>query len=88
MPLTGLGTSNETVIRGGSGYCESVLVPAFDVQLVPHRAIWIGKAGDLAIVDQEGRTVTIAGIQDGTLLPLYVNRILSTSTARDLLLWR
>ena len=89
MPLTSPGTSNETVIRGGSGFCEAILTPAMDQPLVAHRAIWVGKAGDLQIVDQEGRTVIIAGVQGGTLLPLYAARIVSAgTTARDLLLWR
>ncbi len=50
------------------------------------RALWIGGAGNVAVVTLDGSTVTIKGVQAGTLLPIRVSRVKSTgTTATDIL---
>ena len=44
------------------------------------RALWVGGAGNLAVVMQNGDAVTITGVQAGTLLPFRVSRVKSTGT--------
>jgi hypothetical protein len=89
MALTAPGSANETIIRGGPGYCECVLAATLDTDLVSHRGIWIGGGGDIAVLDHDGHTVVLAGIATGTLLPLSAKRIVSAgTTATKLVLWR
>lgn len=56
-------------------------------KLPPHRGVWIGGAGNVAVTLTDGTTVTIAGVQAGTLLPLEVQQINAGSTATLMLLW-
>jgi hypothetical protein len=85
---TGL-TANETLIRGGPGYCDCVQSVQLDVDLVSHRAIWVGGGGDISVNDHDGHTVVISGVAAGTLLPLSVERINAAgTTATKLVLWR
>lgn len=53
------------------------------------RALWIGTTGDLAVRTIGGDTITLANVQNGTLLPLAVDQVLSTgTTASDIVaLW-
>lgn len=44
------------------------------------RAIFVGSEGSLALRMQSGALVTLAGIPQGTLLPLRADRILATGT--------
>lgn len=44
------------------------------------RAIWVGSAGNVSVVDAAGNTVTITGIPAGSLLPFQIKRIRSTNT--------
>jgi hypothetical protein len=48
------------------------------------RAIYVGTAGDLAVVMRTGGTVTFASVPAGTLLPIRALRVLETSTAGSL----
>lgn len=43
-------------------------------------AIWVGGAGALNMVDQDGNTTLIAAVPAGTLLPISPFQILATST--------
>ena len=45
------------------------------------RAIWVGGAGSVNVITAGGQTVLIVGVQAGTLLPLRVTRVLSSSTS-------
>ena len=44
------------------------------------RAIYVGGAGDVVAVRHDGSTVTFAGVQAGTVLPVACRRVNSTST--------
>ena len=44
------------------------------------RALYIGGAGNVVAVRHDGTTVTFAGVQAGTVLPIAVRRVNSTST--------
>lgn len=49
------------------------------------RGIWVGGAGNLNVDLWGGETVLFSGIAAGTLLPLCVTRVRSTSTTATLL---
>lgn len=44
------------------------------------RAVWVGGAGNLAVVDVEGTSTTFVGVAAGTMLPIMAVRIKSTGT--------
>jgi hypothetical protein len=44
------------------------------------RALYIGASGNLAVRMTSGATVTFQGLSAGTILPVQVNRVLSTGT--------
>lgn len=45
------------------------------------RALWVGGAGDVAVVMVGGETVTFTSVPAGTMLPISVTRVLSTGTS-------
>lgn len=49
------------------------------------RALWVGGAGDVAVVFAEPRgnstAVTLAGVPAGTLLPVQVVKVMAATTA-------
>jgi hypothetical protein len=76
-------SANETVISS-----RNIATITLDAILPSHRGIWVGGAGNLAVTLADGRTVTINGIQAGTLLPLEATKVnTSGTTATNLLLW-
>ncbi|MEK1908183.1 MAG: hypothetical protein AAAB13_20615 [Pseudomonas sp.] len=44
------------------------------------RALFIGGAGNVAVIMAGGQTVTFTGVTAGALLPIRVSRVLSTGT--------
>ncbi len=44
------------------------------------RGIWVGGAGNLAAVGQDGTVITIASVPAGTVVPIAPIRINSTNT--------
>lgn len=44
------------------------------------RALWVGEAGNMAVVMADDTEVTFAGIAAGTLLPIRVKRVNDTDT--------
>lgn len=47
----------------------------------PSRAVWVGGAGNLAVVfNDQNSAVTLTGVAAGTLLPISVTKIMSTNT--------
>lgn len=44
------------------------------------RAIYVGAGGAIAMRMQSGALVTLAGVPQGTLLPLRADRVLATGT--------
>lgn len=67
----------------GSPADDIVAVTPSDVAvLAPTRAIWVGGAGNIAVLPagQDSVAVTITGVAAGTLLPIRVVQVLSTGT--------
>ncbi len=50
------------------------------------RALFVGQAGDLAVLMIGGESVTLANVPAGTLLPLRVARVLATGTTATALI--
>ena len=54
---------------------------ATDLTTLKIRALWIGGAGDVAVIAfGDTAAVTIAGVLAGTLLPVAVVKVMSTNT--------
>jgi hypothetical protein len=49
------------------------------------RALWIGGAGNISVIMLDGTTILFSGIAAGTLLPIRVSRVKSTSTTATLI---
>ena len=47
---------------------------------LPCRALFVGGAGALAVIDGSGAAVTLTGVVAGTVLPLEVSRVKATGT--------
>lgn len=76
-------TANETIISA----TQLVPVTPGNTDLVPHKAIWIGGAGNLSVMCGDGSTQVLTGIAAGTLLPFQARRILAASTATSIVLF-
>lgn len=46
----------------------------------PARAIYVGGAGDVAVLNDEGVSVTFVGVAAGTWIPVKTKRVMSTNT--------
>jgi hypothetical protein len=46
-------------------------------------AVYVGSAGDVALVTQGGDVVTFVGVPAGTILPINVVRVNDTNTSAD-----
>lgn len=57
-------------------------VTASDSTVLPvTSAVWVGGAGNLAVVFEDGGSaVTLTGVPAGTLLPIRVTKVMSTNT--------
>jgi hypothetical protein len=50
--------------------------------------LYVGTGGDLDVVTVAGNEVTLTNVQDGAFIPIQVLKVLSSSTASDILaLW-
>ena len=47
------------------------------------RALYVGVAGDLALLMQGGATVVLRGVPSGSFLPLRVRQVLAAGTSAD-----
>jgi hypothetical protein len=77
-----MATANEHLISSTS------LLPVTPgaTDLGDHKGIWVGGAGSVIVTLLDGSSVTIAGVNAGTLLPVRVKRI-TGGTATLMLLW-
>lgn len=50
------------------------------------RALYVGGAGDIAVVMKNGDEVTFSGVAAGTLLPIRVTKVKATGTTATLIL--
>jgi hypothetical protein len=44
------------------------------------RYLWVGTGGNVVVITKGGQTVTLTSVPNGSLLPLCVSRVKSTST--------
>jgi hypothetical protein len=83
---------SEKVSRDTSAACGAAAVTASDTTVFdpPSRALYVGTAGNVAVrMAGDQAEVTFSNVQDGTLLPVAVDQVLSTgTTASDILLLR
>jgi len=71
-------------VEGLSSPCDNAatITPNNDTDLAYiTRAIWVGGAGAINVTLAGGQTVLFSGILAGTLLPLRITRVLSSSTS-------
>lgn len=69
-------------------YDQAVIVTPHDSNVqpgMPCKGIYVGGAGNLAIIDGTGATVLLSGIPAGTFLPIKAKRIRATSTTATLI---
>jgi len=51
------------------------------------RGLWVGGAGNVAVVFPDGEVVTFVGVQAGSLLPVAAVRVNSTNTTATSICW-
>jgi hypothetical protein len=56
------------------------ITPADSDLAVPCRALYVGTGGNLRVTTINGNDVTIANVAAGTILPVSVKRVWTTST--------
>lgn len=59
----------------------ALVTPSDSTVIQSCRGIWVGGAGDIAVIMSDDDTaVTFVGVQAGTLLPFSVSKVMSTNT--------
>lgn len=65
----------------GSASQGRAVTPNDSTVLSVTSAVWVGGAGNLAVVFEDGGSaVTLTGVPAGTLLPIRVTKVMSTNT--------
>lgn len=64
----------------GSGTKFAAITPHNSTDIPLTRAVYVGGAGDIVAIDADGSATTFTAVAAGTLLPIRVSRINSTST--------
>ena len=76
--------------RGGLGepavYADAVTPSDADELSTVSRALFVGGAGDVAVVMLSGDAVTFGGVTAGSFLPIRVKQVKSTGTTATLIL--
>jgi len=62
-----------------AGHAAAV-TPSDTANLKAESIIYVGGAGNLAIITIEGETVTFLGMTAGTVLPVWTYRVMATNT--------
>lgn len=71
----------ESSFDGPARSAEAV-TPSDTVDLAAvSRALWVGTGGDLTVIMQDGITVALLNVPDGSLLPICVSRVKSGGTS-------
>jgi hypothetical protein len=66
---------------------QAVALTKSDSTVIPVcRALYIGGAGDVAVVTANGSTVTFSGAVAGSIIPIAVTKLMSTNTTATLVL--
>lgn len=58
----------------------AAVTPSDSVNFAPCRALYVGGAGNVVVVFENGQSLTLTGVPAGTLLPLRIVRVNSTNT--------
>lgn len=67
-------------------YRDAVAVTPNDSTVIPvTRALFIGGAGNINVRTVNGTTILLSGITANTILPLAVDKVLSTTTTATLI---
>ena len=70
----------QTLLSDPCAYAEAV-TPSDTVDLtITSRALYVGGGGAISVLTAKGQTVTFSGVVTGTILPIRVARVNSTST--------
>jgi len=64
----------------GSGTKFAAITPHDSTDMALTRAVYVGGAGNVVAVDADNTATTFTAVAAGTLLPIRVRRINSTST--------
>ncbi len=56
------------------------VTPSDSTELAPCRALYVGGAGNVAVVMKGGASVTFTGATAGSILPIRVTKVMSTNT--------
>jgi hypothetical protein len=59
---------------------HAAVTPSDTVNFGQARALYVGGAGNVAVVDLDGTAVTYVGVPAGTFLPVQCKRVNATST--------
>lgn len=69
---------------------NAVAITKSDTVDQPYKAIWVGGTGNVTVLminaTDDTQTVTFTAVPAGTLLPIQVRRVMSTSTTATLMI--
>jgi len=68
-----------TTINDQTASDASSVTPS-DTTNVSAKALYVGGGGDVAVVTEDGTTVTFSGVPAGSILPIRVQKVNSTNT--------
>lgn len=66
--------------QSGPATGGEVVTPSDSTVLPPTRALWVGGAGNINVVMDDGTTLLLSGVPAGSLMPLSVTKVMFTST--------
>jgi len=78
--MAGSGTPIDPSYKFVSVTPSDTAILSYDGESLKTKAIYIGGAGDLAIPNDLGTSVTFVAVAAGSLLPLSTQQVLSTGT--------
>lgn len=70
----------ENIYSAASAYDAAAVTPSDTTHLGNGRGLYVGGTGDVSVVTSKGTTVTFPAVPAGTILPIMVSKVRSTST--------
>lgn len=67
------------------GHNIATVTPSNDVDLKPHRALWVSVEGTVTVMARGGGTVALGTLPVGTMFPCRVKRVMATGTTATVL---
>lgn len=77
---------NADQLDSPSGWIEAVTPHDTTTLARISRGIYVGVAGNVTVLTEQGQTVTFVGVPAGTILPIRVQRVNSTNTTATTML--